>query len=100
MQLIYNIEVFILIRCLCLIHMVTGLQMHVLLLLLFGDLCNLVYAWECIFFFFLVCLFFYRTYYASKILVPVPKNGRYPKKLVYKFGPTAHGWQYDPNYIY
>lgn len=37
--------------------------------------------------------FFFRTYYEKKILVPVPKTGLYPKKLVYKFGPTAHGWQ-------
>lgn len=24
--------------------------------------------------------------------MPVPKTGLYPKKLVYKFGPGAHGW--------
>lgn len=34
-----------------------------------------------------MCLF--RTYYEKKILVPVPKTGLYPKKLVYKFGPNA-----------
>uniref|UniRef100_A0A183CBA8 ETS domain-containing protein n=1 Tax=Globodera pallida TaxID=36090 RepID=A0A183CBA8_GLOPA len=34
-----------------------------------------------------------RTYYEKEILVPVPKSGLYPKKLVYKFGPTAHGWR-------
>ncbi|KAL3112784.1 hypothetical protein niasHT_019758 [Heterodera trifolii] len=34
-----------------------------------------------------------RTYYEKQILVPVPKSGLYPKKLVYKFGPTAHGWR-------
>jgi hypothetical protein len=28
-----------------------------------------------------------RTYYEKQILVPVPKTGLYPKKLVYKFGP-------------
>ncbi|VDM25978.1 unnamed protein product [Toxocara canis] len=33
-----------------------------------------------------------RTYYEKQILVPVPKTGLYPKKLVYKFGPSAHGW--------
>ncbi|KHJ98661.1 hypothetical protein OESDEN_01353 [Oesophagostomum dentatum] len=33
-----------------------------------------------------------RTYYEKQILVPVPKTGLYPKKLVYKFGPGAHGW--------
>ncbi|KAK5967221.1 PNT domain-containing protein [Trichostrongylus colubriformis] len=33
-----------------------------------------------------------RTYYEKQILVPVPKTGLYPKKLVYKFGPCAHGW--------
>uniref|UniRef100_A0A915DNQ8 Uncharacterized protein n=1 Tax=Ditylenchus dipsaci TaxID=166011 RepID=A0A915DNQ8_9BILA len=33
-----------------------------------------------------------RTYYEKQILVPVPKTGLYPKKLVYKFGPLAHGW--------
>lgn len=30
-----------------------------------------------------------RTYYEKRILVPVPKTGLYPKKLVYKFGPAA-----------
>ncbi|CAG9529926.1 unnamed protein product [Cercopithifilaria johnstoni] len=30
-----------------------------------------------------------RTYYEKRILVPVPKTGLYPKKLVYKFGPSA-----------
>ncbi|CAI5454888.1 unnamed protein product [Caenorhabditis angaria] len=34
-----------------------------------------------------------RTYYEKQILVPVPKTGLYPKKLVYKFGPGAHGWE-------
>lgn len=34
----------------------------------------------------------FRTYYEKQILVPVPKTGLYPKKLVYKFGPGAHGW--------
>jgi len=34
-----------------------------------------------------------RTYYEKQILVPVPKTGLYPKKLVYKFGPNAKGWQ-------
>lgn len=34
----------------------------------------------------------FRTYYDKQILVPVPKTGLYPKKLVYKFGPGAHGW--------
>lgn len=34
----------------------------------------------------------FRTYYEKLILVPVPKTGLYPKKLVYKFGPNAHGW--------
>uniref|UniRef100_A0A915J0S3 Uncharacterized protein n=1 Tax=Romanomermis culicivorax TaxID=13658 RepID=A0A915J0S3_ROMCU len=34
-----------------------------------------------------------RTYYEKKILEPVPKTGLYPKKLVYKFGPCAYGWQ-------
>uniref|UniRef100_A0A1I7T9S7 Ets-domain protein n=1 Tax=Caenorhabditis tropicalis TaxID=1561998 RepID=A0A1I7T9S7_9PELO len=34
-----------------------------------------------------------RTYYEKQILVPVPKTGMYPKKLVYKFGPGAHGWE-------
>ncbi|CAJ0933233.1 unnamed protein product, partial [Mesorhabditis belari] len=34
-----------------------------------------------------------RTYYEKQILVPVPKTGLYPKKLVYKFGPCSHGWQ-------
>ncbi|CAJ0561002.1 unnamed protein product, partial [Mesorhabditis spiculigera] len=33
-----------------------------------------------------------RTYYDKQILVPVPKTGLYPKKLVYKFGPGAQGW--------
>ncbi|VDM74654.1 unnamed protein product [Strongylus vulgaris] len=50
-----------------------------------------------------------RTYYEKQILVPVPKTGLYPKKLVYyyntkillpvsgrrlvyKFGPSARGW--------
>uniref|UniRef100_A0A6F7QAF0 Ets-domain protein n=1 Tax=Haemonchus contortus TaxID=6289 RepID=A0A6F7QAF0_HAECO len=33
-----------------------------------------------------------RTYYEKRILVPVPKTGLYPKKLVYKFGPGAQGW--------
>ncbi|VDM99736.1 unnamed protein product [Thelazia callipaeda] len=33
-----------------------------------------------------------RTYYEKQILVPVPKTGLYPKKLVYKFGPSAEGW--------
>jgi hypothetical protein len=33
-----------------------------------------------------------RTYYEKHILVPVPKTGLYPKKLVYKFGPSAFGW--------
>ncbi|VDO09094.1 unnamed protein product [Brugia timori] len=32
-----------------------------------------------------------RTYYEKRILVPVPKTGLYPKKLVYKFGPSALG---------
>uniref|UniRef100_A0A0K0FE30 PNT domain-containing protein n=1 Tax=Strongyloides venezuelensis TaxID=75913 RepID=A0A0K0FE30_STRVS len=36
-----------------------------------------------------------RTYYEKQILVPVPKTGLYPKKLVYKFGPCAHGWKTD-----
>ncbi|CAI4232168.1 unnamed protein product [Auanema sp. JU1783] len=31
-----------------------------------------------------------RTYYEKQILVPVPKTGIYPKKLVYKFGPGAY----------
>ncbi|GMT05842.1 hypothetical protein PENTCL1PPCAC_28016, partial [Pristionchus entomophagus] len=34
-----------------------------------------------------------RTYYEKQILVPVPKTGLYPKKLVYKFGPGALGWE-------
>ncbi|KAF7639626.1 hypothetical protein Mgra_00000951 [Meloidogyne graminicola] len=34
-----------------------------------------------------------RTYYEKEILVPVPKSGLYPKKLVYKFGPSAMGWK-------
>ncbi|GFG36446.1 hypothetical protein Cfor_11880, partial [Coptotermes formosanus] len=34
-----------------------------------------------------------RNYYATRILDPVPKTGRYPKKLVYKFGPAALGWR-------
>nr|CAD2169191.1 unnamed protein product [Meloidogyne enterolobii] len=34
-----------------------------------------------------------RTYYEKQILVPVPKSGLYPKKLVYKFGPSAMGWK-------
>ncbi|GMR61691.1 hypothetical protein PMAYCL1PPCAC_31886, partial [Pristionchus mayeri] len=34
-----------------------------------------------------------RTYYEKQILVPVPKTGLYPKKLVYKFGPGATGWE-------
>ena len=34
-----------------------------------------------------------RTYYEKEILVPVPKSGLYPKKLVYKFGPCAMGWK-------
>ena len=25
----------------------------------------------------------------------MPKTGLYPKKLVYKFGPLAHGWRQD-----
>ncbi|KAI6216090.1 hypothetical protein M3Y94_00462400 [Aphelenchoides besseyi] len=37
-----------------------------------------------------------RTYYEKQILVPVPKTGLYPKKLVYKFGPGAHGWSAPP----
>ncbi|CAD5216246.1 unnamed protein product [Bursaphelenchus okinawaensis] len=37
-----------------------------------------------------------RTYYEKQILVPVPKTGLYPKKLVYKFGPGAHGWTAPP----
>ncbi|CAJ0562505.1 unnamed protein product, partial [Mesorhabditis spiculigera] len=40
-----------------------------------------------------------RTYYEKQILVPVPKTGLYPKKLVYKFGPAAHGWR-DPKCWY
>uniref|UniRef100_A0A0K0ESN2 ETS domain-containing protein n=1 Tax=Strongyloides stercoralis TaxID=6248 RepID=A0A0K0ESN2_STRER len=36
-----------------------------------------------------------RTYYEKQILVPVPKTGLYPKKLVYKFGPCAFGWKTD-----
>lgn len=35
----------------------------------------------------------FRTYYEKEILVPVPKSGLYPKKLVYKFGSSAHGWR-------
>lgn len=38
----------------------------------------------------------FRTYYEKLILVPVPKTGLYPKKLVYKFGPNAHGWNTLP----
>ncbi|KAI6227600.1 hypothetical protein M3Y99_01238700 [Aphelenchoides fujianensis] len=38
-----------------------------------------------------------RTYYEKQILVPVPKTGLYPKKLVYKFGPGAHGWSAPPH---
>ncbi|CAD5222090.1 unnamed protein product [Bursaphelenchus xylophilus] len=38
-----------------------------------------------------------RTYYEKQILVPVPKTGLYPKKLVYKFGPGAHGWTALPH---
>ncbi|KAI6177428.1 hypothetical protein M3Y97_00906200 [Aphelenchoides bicaudatus] len=38
-----------------------------------------------------------RTYYEKQILVPVPKTGLYPKKLVYKFGPGAHGWTAPPH---
>ncbi|VDD84864.1 unnamed protein product [Enterobius vermicularis] len=34
-----------------------------------------------------------RTYYDKQILVPVPKTGLYPKKLVYKFGPGAEEWE-------
>lgn len=34
-----------------------------------------------------------RTYYEKQILEPVPKTGLYPKKLVYKFGPSAHDWR-------
>jgi ETS factor family protein len=40
-----------------------------------------------------------RTYYEKQILVPVPKTGLYPKKLVYKFGPGAHGVQAPPQMI-
>ncbi|KAI1725482.1 ets-domain-containing protein [Ditylenchus destructor] len=40
-----------------------------------------------------------RTYYEKQILVPVPKTGLYPKKLVYKFGPCAHGWSAPPHLI-
>lgn len=35
-----------------------------------------------------------RTYYSSQYLEPVPKTGKYPKKLVYKFGRSSHGWQH------
>lgn len=38
-----------------------------------------------------------RTYYEKKILEPVPKTGLYPKKLVYKFGPSSHGWRKNSN---
>jgi hypothetical protein len=40
-----------------------------------------------------------RTYYEKQILVPVPKTGLYPKKLVYKFGPGAHGWSAPPQLV-
>uniref|UniRef100_A0A914XRF8 ETS domain-containing protein n=1 Tax=Plectus sambesii TaxID=2011161 RepID=A0A914XRF8_9BILA len=40
-----------------------------------------------------------RTYYEKLILVPVPKTGLYPKKLVYKFGPNAHGWSTLPGAV-
>uniref|UniRef100_A0A7E4VFH3 ETS domain-containing protein n=1 Tax=Panagrellus redivivus TaxID=6233 RepID=A0A7E4VFH3_PANRE len=40
-----------------------------------------------------------RTYYEKNILVPVPKTGLYPKKLVYKFGPGAHGWCAPPHLV-
>jgi ETS factor family protein len=40
-----------------------------------------------------------RTYYEKQILVPVPKTGLYPKKLVYKFGPGAHGWCAPPSLV-
>ncbi|KAH7689647.1 Protein TAG-97 b, partial [Aphelenchoides avenae] len=40
-----------------------------------------------------------RTYYEKQILVPVPKTGLYPKKLVYKFGPGAHGWSAPPDLV-
>lgn len=42
---------------------------------------------------YMICFFSFRTYYEKQILVPVPKTGLYPKKLVYKFGPNAKGWQ-------
>lgn len=39
-----------------------------------------------------------RTYYEKQILVPVPKTGLYPKKLVYKFGPgKSLRFQLDSN---
>lgn len=34
-----------------------------------------------------------RTYYRTEYLVRVPKDDRLPKKLIYKFGPKATGWQ-------
>uniref|UniRef100_A0AC35FSI6 Uncharacterized protein n=1 Tax=Panagrolaimus sp. PS1159 TaxID=55785 RepID=A0AC35FSI6_9BILA len=40
-----------------------------------------------------------RTYYEKQILVPVPKTGLYPKKLVYKFGPGANGVSAPPQMI-
>ena len=39
----------------------------------------------------------YSTYYDKGLLSPVPKTGQYPKKLVYKFGPLAFGWQPNGN---
>ena len=40
----------------------------------------------------------FSTYYEKQILLPVPKTGLYPKKLVYRFGPSAHGWA-APDYL-
>ena len=44
-------------------------------------------------------LLVFRTYYDKQILVPVPKTGAYPKKLVYKFGPLSHGWTQSPTAV-
>lgn len=39
------------------------------------------------------CFLFPSTYYNSGYLDPVPKTDGLPKKLIYKFGQKATGWQ-------